>query len=359
MKRNSSPVIVVFLAVISLTCISIGTSYSYLSKISVSTTAQTIVTGNLNATLSYTQITNAQVMPLSDEEGINQTTYAKVAISKQNVYTVFYTLNIGYSTDSLSSYGLTKSDLLPLEFVRIAIFDSASSTTPIAGPVSIAELPLLSVDTSDHYNDVYLLSFANFAAGSVNKTYYIKAWLNPETPDELDGKAILLDVNIEQVPLVGKSLYNLKGTVKVDGTAVSGATLSIQNNTIKATSSSGAYTLSNVPVGTYNLNIDYNNKSYETTVHIQSGASASVTTRAATTCSANEYLQNCAYTYYTTVNKLIKTNSLTSYSTVAPTSSYSVPASYVITGGESLAILDITGINININSSTGAVTLSK
>ncbi len=359
MKRNASPVIVVFLAVISLTCISIGTSYSYLSKISVSTTAQTIVTGNLNATLSYTQITNAQVMPLSDEEGINQTTYAKVAISKQNVYTVFYTLNIGYSTDSLSSYGLTKSDLLPLEFVRIAIFDSASSTTPIAGPVSIAELPLLSVDTSDHYNDVYLLSFANFAAGSVNKTYYIKAWLNPETPDELDGKAILLDVNIEQVPLVGKSLYNLKGTVKVDGTAVSGATLSIQNNTIKATSSSGAYTLSNVPVGTYNLNIDYNNKSYETTVHIQSGASASVTTRAATTCSANEYLQNCAYTYYTTVNKLIKTNSLTSYSTVAPTSSYSVPASYVITGGESLAILDITGINININSSTGAVTLSK
>ncbi len=359
MKRNASPVIVVFLAVISLTCISIGTSYSYLSKISVSTTAQTIVTGNLNATLSYTQITNAQVMPLSDEEGINQTTYAKVAISKQNVYTVFYTLNIGYSTDSLSSYGLTKSDLLPLEFVRIAIFDSASSTTPIAGPVSIAELPLLSVDTSDHYNDVYLLSFANFAAGSVNKTYYIKAWLNPETPDELDGKAILLDVNIEQVPLVGKSLYNLKGTVKVDGTAVSGATLSIQNNTIKATSSSGAYTLSNVPVGTYNLNIDYNNKSYETTVHIQSGASASVTTRAATTCSANEYLQNCAYTYYTTVNKLIKTNSLTSYSTVAPTSSYSAPASYVITGGESLAILDITGINININSSTGAVTLSK
>lgn len=359
MKRNASPVIVVFLAVISLTCISIGTSYSYLSKLSVSTTTQNITTGNLNATLSYTQITNAQVMPLSDEEGINQTTYAKVAISKTNKYTVFYTLNIGYSTDSLASYNFTEEDLLPMEFIRIAIFDSASSTTPIAGPVSIAELPLLSVNTSDHYKDVYLLSFANFAAGSASKTYYIKAWLNPETPNELDGKAVLLDVNIEQVPLVGKSLYNLKGTVKVDGTAVSGATLSIQNNTIKGTTSSGAFTLSNVPVGTYNLGITYNNNTYETTVHLQSGASASVVARAATTCSANEPLQNCAYTYYTTVNKLMKTNSLTSYSTVAPTSSYNVPASYVITGGESLAILDITGINININSSTGAVTLSK
>lgn len=359
MKRNASPLIVVFLAVISLTCISIGTSYSYLSKLSVTTATQNITTGNLNATLSYTQINNAQVTPLSDEDGINQTTYAKVAISKQNAYTVFYTLNIGYSIDSLSSYGITEDDLLPMEFVRIAIFDSASSTTPIAGPVSIAELPLLSVDTSDHYKDVYLLSFANFAAGSANKTYYIKAWLNPETPDELDGKAILLDVNIEQVPLVGKSLYNLKGTVKVDGTAVTGATLSIQNNTITATSSSGSFTLSNVPVGTYNLAITYNNKIYETTVHIQSGASASVTTRSATTCSANEPLQNCAYTYYTTVNKLIKTNSLTSYSTVVPSSAYSVPASYVITGGESLSILDIAGINININSSTEAVTLSK
>lgn len=358
-KENTSPLIVTILAVISLACISVGVSYSYLSKISTSNVTANIQTGNLNATLSYTQITDGQIVPLSDSDGVNQTSYAKVSISKNNQYTVFYTINISYSVDSLSSYGITTDDLLPLEFVRVALFDSIDSNTPLVGPISITELPLQSVDTTNHYKDVYTLSFGNFIAGSTTKDYYIKAWLDPITPEINEGKSILLDVNITQNPLVSTSIYNLSGNVTVDGESVTGAVVSLQNGVINSTTSSGAFTLTNVPIGTYNLSVNYNNNKYETTINVSSGSSASVSARSSATCESGSYLQNCAFTYFTTVDKIVKMNSITSGSNTQLTSSYILPTSYLITGEESISVLDISNINIEVSTTSNSVTLSK
>lgn len=361
MKRKGMMIVTIF-AIISFACVSLGTSYAFISKLSSNTVNQNIKTGNLNATLSYTTLTNAEIVPLTDEEGINQTTYAKLSVSKNNQYTVFYSINFSYSVKSIPS-GSAKEDLVPLEFVRIAVFDSESSTTPIVGPVSITELPLSSVDTSDHYNDVYLLSYANFAASSDSKTYYIKAWLDPNTPDEFDEKLIYLDASINQEPLIAKSLYNLSGTVKNGSSAVSGAVISIQNNDMKnkstvTTASDGTFSLSSVPNGTYNLIVTYSGNTYETTIHVQNGDTSLVSTRSATTCAAGSYLQACAYTNYTTVSKIINYSSYVGYSNSALTSSVNVPPSYVVQGLDSISVQNITGINVTLNADK-TLTLSK
>ena len=93
MKKDTNVIIVVILVVISFACLSVGTSYAYLSTVSVGGT-QNITTGNLSDNLTINGMENVEISPMSDEEGVNQTTYAKVAIDKNNQYTVFYSLSL-------------------------------------------------------------------------------------------------------------------------------------------------------------------------------------------------------------------------------------------------------------------------
>ena len=164
MKKDTNVIIVVILVVISFACLSVGTSYAYLSTVSVGGT-QNITTGNLSANLTINGMENVEISPMSDEEGVNQTTYAKVAIDKNNQYTVFYSLSLAYSMSSLPNT-ITKDDLLPLDFIKVAVFasdtDSIASAVQISDPVKITELPMQSVDTTDHYNDEYMLTFNTF-----------------------------------------------------------------------------------------------------------------------------------------------------------------------------------------------------
>lgn len=362
MKKDTNVIIVVFLVVISFACLSIGTAYAYLSTVSVGGT-QNITTGNLSANLTINGMENVEIAPMSDEEGLNQTTYAKVVIDKNNQYTVFYSLNLSYSMDSLPST-LTKDDLLPLDFIKVAVFasdtDSIASAVQISDPVKITELPMQSVDTTDHYNDEYMLTFNTFKVQSDKKYYFIKAWLVQDTPDTLDGKYIYLDANVNQEPLVSKSLYNFTNiSVSLDTTALSsGYTIKLQKGAITGTTS-----LTNVPTGTYLLEVVYNGNTYSTTVKIKevddTNTTEGVSTLSGKTCGANEPLQNCAYTYYTTIDKLIRKNDITTYSNVNPTTSYNVPNSYVIVGKDSLGVSEISGLKLTLNSSDYSITLSK
>lgn len=362
MKKDVNVIVVVFLVVISFACLSIGTAYAYLSTVSVGGT-QNITTGNLTANLTINGMENVEIVPMSDEEGLNQTTYAKVVIDKNNQYTVFYSLNLSYSLDSLQS-SVTTDDLLPLDFIKVAVFasdtDSISDATQVTSAVKITELPMQSVDTTNHYNDEYMLTFNTFKVQSDSKYYFIKAWLVQETPDTLDGKYIYLDVNVNQEPLVSKSLYNFTNiSVSLDSTALSsGYTINLQKGTITGTTS-----LSNVPTGTYLLEVVYNGNTYSTTVKIKeiddTNTVQGVSSLSGNTCSANEPLQNCAYTYYTTVDKLIRKNDITTYSNVNPTVSYNVPNSYVIVGVDSLGATEINGLKLTLNSSDYSITLSK
>ena len=243
---------------------------------------------------------NVEISPMSDEEGVNQTTYAKVAIDKNNQYTVFYSLSLAYSMSSLPNT-ITKDGLLPLDFIKVAVFasdtDSIASAVQISDPVKITELPMQSVDTTDHYNDEYMLTFNTFKVQTDKKYYFIKAWLVPETPEILDEKYIYLDANVNQEPLISKSLYNFTNISVINGntTLSSGYTIKLQKGAISGTTS-----LSNVPTGTYLLEVVYNGNTYSTTVKIKeiddANTTEGVSTLSGKTCGANEPLQNCAYT---------------------------------------------------------------
>ena len=96
--------------------------------------------------------------------------------------------------------------------------------------------------------------------------YFIKSWLVPESPEILDEKYIYLDANVNQEPLISKSLYNFTNISVIDGstTLSSGYTIKLQKGAITGTTS-----LSNVPTGTYLLEVVYNGNTYSTTVKIK------------------------------------------------------------------------------------------
>jgi len=346
-NKKAAVILVVLMAVISFTCLSLGFSYAYLYRVRVSENSQVINTGNLTATLEYSSY-DSFLSSVSDTQGLSLNEYGTLTISKENVYSVYYVLNIAYDINSIPS-GYVKEDLIPMEYIRVALFDSNNDL--VIGPCSIADLPIESVDVNNHYNDRYILSFGNFSAGNDSETYKLKVWLDNNIPFNYDGGIVYLNMDVTQKPLKTISLYNLSGSVKLDGAAASNAEVILQEGTIKTTTdSSGNFSLSNVPVGTHNVKIIYNEVEYLTTIHVQSGAQVSINATTPASGQIGDYMQNAAFTYYTTPNKIIRKNAITTTSNESVTQSYTVPTSYVITGLESLSVLDISNISISLNS---------
>lgn len=350
MNRQRSIILVAIMAIVSLVSITIGISYSYLSRLSIGGTSQNIQTGNLSATVTYTPLASTALESLSDSDGINQTSYATISIAKDNQYSVLYSIVLSYSLDSIPGELLPiEYGVVPFENVRVALFDTSNLTTPIAGPVSIGDLPIYSY--SSQFDFSHLLYFKNVPSGSSNTTYAIKMWLDENISPEFDNMHTLVDVNVLEESYVGKSVYNISGTVSVPGSNDgSGAIVSLQNGAITTTSTAGgAYTLTGVPEGTYNLSILYDGKEYKTNVHIQSGSSVSVSSGnpAGMPCEDDPY-PSCADTFFTTPYRIMKFNGFTSTansnSFIAPDTAYNVPSSFVITGAESLSVLNISGV---------------
>lgn len=349
---------VILMAFFSFSCLTVSISYAFLSRIKVSNNTQVITTGNLNSTISYEPSNTVILGTMSDSQGLNQTDMAVVSITKDNIYSVFYTVDISYSVDSIP-VTKTVSDLIPLEYVRVALFNDASND-PIAGPVSITDLPLKSVDENSLYNDKYTLSYGMLNSGVDYETFRLKAWLDPAISSEFDSYVIYLELHVDQEPLLSRSLYNISGVVSSGGNPVNGALVSIQNGATTAiTASNGTYTLSNVPTGTYTLTVTNGDNKYETTINIRYDQTISLSTIGPNTGSANTYLQNSAFTYYTTPGRILRNNSLTINTNQQSNSIYAIPASYVLTGLESISVLAISNLNMALsNTDTLTLTLS-
>lgn len=350
--RNTSLILVFIMAIASFACLSVSLTYSYIVK-SDAGGVQNITTDDLEALVTHQSI-DLGIVALSDEDGLAQSEMGNITITKDNNYTVLYSINISFDSD-LGDY--SQSDLLPPEYIKLALFQYNSDgttlpSTPLAGPVRMADLPVFSVDSTNPYKTVYILGISYFNAGSDNSKYALKVWADEDTPEDYEGKIVKLDATIHQETMISKSLYNLSGTVKNGSTSVSGATVELQNgNHSTTTDSSGNFTLSNVPEGTYNLKIINGGNVAETTVHIQSGSAISITKLTPSLASGSHYLTNEALTYYTTPYKIKNANSLTS-STMTSANITTMPSSYVITGLKSIGVLDITNIKIDIGSST-------
>ncbi|MBQ6841525.1 MAG: carboxypeptidase regulatory-like domain-containing protein [Bacilli bacterium] len=355
MKNNRyAPILVVILALISFLCLSFGVSYSYVTRSRVNANAVVVTTSDLtsSATISSASFT---LTSMTDEDGLAQGSEyaAKISFSKNNVYSVFYRINVGYSTASIPT-GYSTSDLIPLEYIRVALYTMSGdviSSEPIVGPVSIADLPLSYVDSSNIFNSTYFLDYGTFATGSASAKYALKLWIDIDTPEKYDDKIVYIGVTTTSETKVSKSFFNISGTV-VDssGTAVSGAKVSFHNNKITSTTAStGAYTLNNVPSGTYTISVTYNGVEYKTPVYIQGGAANAVLKLGDVSAAAGTYLPSVALTNYSTPGFILDNTSLTTTSVQAAGAAYTVPGSYKITGIDSLTTQSLN-LKLTLNS---------
>ena len=360
MKDNKTIlVIVMILGVMAFISLTVKVSYSFVMQSSSASNVVTITTGNLSSNLSYEPVNNVIISSMSDSDGNNQSDYAQVLISKNNIYSVFYNINIGYETASVNN----TANLVPLEYVKAALYSVdystgyITNTTPVVGPVRVADLPLYSIDTNNVFNDKYVLSFGTLAGNSQNIGYGLKVWIDSTAPDEYDGAELALGVTVEQETLVSQTFYNISGTVKdTSNNLVSGATVSLQNGLITATTNaSGAFTLTNVPTGTYNLTITYSENEYNGTIHIETGSSSSISWTSPTASASGTYLQSTGYTYYTTPYKIKKANSLTTTTNEVTSTTYTAPSAIKIVGIESLSTQNISGLSLKLGSNNTIV----
>ena len=357
-RNDKMFVTVMSIFIVSFIFLTFGFSYAFLTRSSGVNNIVSIRTGNITSDVSYdiTNTTNVKLSQMSDTEGLNQSNYAQINITKNSDYNEVYFLNMEYYT-SPGSF----AHLIPLENIKVALFEISNGSlgaNPIVGPVRINDLPIYYFDNSNIFDATYNVSFG-ILNNSNTRSYALKVWLDENTPTSFDEYYITLGARVIQETIVSHSTYNISGTVRVDGTPVTGANVKIQNNLVTSSTSNGNFTLSNIPTGTYNLAVDYNSLSYETNIHVQSGSSVSVTSTN-TTGTAGSYLQAPAYNYYTTPYKILKSNNnLTTTSNEATNDSYTTPTSYIITGIESVNIENISGIIIDINSSTGVISISK
>ena len=149
--------------------------------------------------------------------------------------------------------------------------------------------------------------------------------------------------------------YNLSGTI-TDGTNnLSGATISLQNGSLTSTtSSSGAFSLSGIYPGVYNVDITYNNVTYKGNLTVVEGTSVALSSMGSTFSGSNIY--NVANTYGTTLAKIISKNNIDTYSSAASISSGSLYPTYKLTGAASASI---SGIKIALNTTNNTYTMSK
>lgn len=354
MKNNKHmPIVVLIVALISLGCLSLGVAYSFVTRSRVSGTALVITSGNLTSTVEY-EAANFMLTSMEDEEGLHQDDYGVITVTKDNVYTVFYTLNIGYAVDSLTS-GQSVGNLLPMEYIKVALFSMSGDTvgsTPIVGPVSLSDLIVSEIDSDSNFRNKYLLHFNRFSAGQDSDKYALKVWIDKNTPDTYDESLIYLSVNVDQETLVSKTFYNLSGTiVDSNGAAISDSyRINFNYGSWGSDNTGGTWQINYIPTGTYPISITYGGVEYKSSIHIKTGDSVNLQSTGGATGATNTYIQRSAYTYYATPKMILQANNLTTTTNQLTTTTYTIPQAYVLTGKESLSTISISNIKITLNA---------
>jgi len=210
----------VIIWVITLTIVSIGFSYAAFFSVKTNKNNQTITTGDLS--VSYgggsTSIARTDMLPMSDEEGMNQGEASIIYLQNNGTLDLNYNLTIGYDLEELSKSNFGENDkLTPLNYVRIAVYDykSATNSTLICGPLSVTDLATYSIDTTNMKNNRYSILFDSLGTVSNNiKTYQIKIWLSETAPSSVSESYFYINSEIVSEAQNTKMAYTINGTLK-------------------------------------------------------------------------------------------------------------------------------------------------
>lgn len=359
MLKNQKVVIAIW--VFALTLVTIGFSYSAFFTVKTNKNNQTVTTGNLSVGYggSSSSVTKTNMLPLSDFEGLSQSETSVIYIQNNGSIDADFVLTIGYDMASFlarSDYSATDK-LTPIDYIKVAVYeyDGASGSTLVSGPLTLADLPVYEVDTADSRNNRYALLIGSLGVTSdTTKTYQIKMWLSAKATPSTSRSYFYVNSEVVAEASDTKMAYNVTGKVlDASGVAISGAEVSIQNNSLKATTSStGEFTINGLLPNTYNLDITYNEVVYQGNLTIREGSAVSLTSMGSTfTPSSGLTLAGAAYTYGTTINKIMSANNITGNSDSFAFSSgpYNLMSSYILTGGSNQGIKTL---NITLGEST-------
>lgn len=357
---------VMALCVFGLTMASIGFTYASFFSIKTNTTNQSITTGTLNVTYGTDSSVinkNSDLTPMNDEMGLRESDASVIYIQNTGSLNSTYVLTLGYDmTNFTSRSGYSESDeLTPLDYVMVAVYEYhgvGEEDTLVSGPVAVGDLPIFSLNSSDSRYNRYALLFDTLGGTTTTdntKTYKVKAWLSDKAIPSASYTYFYVNAEIVAEVENAKMKYNLSGTLTDGSNALSGATISVQNNSVVATTSStGTFTLNGLYPGTYNVDITYDNVTYSGNLTVEEGTSVSLASLGSTFSGTDIY--NVAYTYGTTLAKLIKVNNLDTYSSKATISSGSLAPTYKFVGaGEE----NISGISISLDTTNKTYTMNK
>jgi len=351
--------------VFCLAMATIGISYASFFTVKTNTTNQSITTGSLSVSFptGTSSITGSTSMAtMSDEAGMEQSTASVIYIQNTGNLDSTYVLNVGY--DMANYTGGDTEVLTPPDYIMMAVYEYDSSTTNetlIVGPISMADLAVYSLNATDSRYNRYALLYDTLGSTSTStntKTYKIKIWLSDKAVPSVSYTYFYVNAEVVAEVEKAKMFYNLSGTL-TDGTNVlSGATISIQNNSyVTTTSSTGTFTIPKLYPGVYNVDITYNSVVYSGNLTVVEGTSESFASMGSTFSGSDIFA--VASTYGTTISKILKKNNISiasTYSTVASISSGNLYPTYKFTGA---ATEDVSGIKIALDTANGTYTMSK
>ena len=339
-KFYQNKTLFIIVCVICLSSLTIGVSYSAFFSVKTNSVNQTIQTGTLTVTYSGNTAVLAYdtIEPLTDEEGMAQTANRIVTVQNTSTIDSKYTVTVGYDMTSFlarADYN-ANDELTPIEYARLAIYeyDTTNSTSTLIGsPISISELPIYELNSSDsRYNRYSLLidTVGNTTSGNATKTYQIKIWLSDDATAAATDTYFYFNTEVVARPDGDTLNYTINGILQNEsGTAISGATISLHNGSIVTTTgTNGAFTLENVPVGTYNLDITASNVRYQANLTVSEGATKDIKILGTSFSATNSDIYSKTYQYKTTTEKIIDVNdiiditsgiSLNGYYVLAPT----------------------------------------
>ncbi len=368
MKRLKKNTIYLFLGVIAFTITTIGYSYAIFFSIDSSTLEQQISAGDLQVAFnnSSTSITRNSMLPTSDADGLAASSASTIYLQNNGSTdsTAFFTVKYDYESFTSDADYTADSMLIPLEFLRAAVFvydDVAGQMVQASDVFTLSELPVYTVDTSNYYNNAYRLYFANIeksTSGNNAQTYSIKVWLDENAPEYIRDYKLYLNVNVIAQVKDSTSNYNLSGTLNVNSSPVANATISLMNGALKATTdANGNYTFNGIPEALYTLDITTSTTKYETTFKLEEGDELKNSTYVNThTVNGNTTFSSLAYTYGTSLHKLKEINNIfdnTNEIVLTDGQVLTLPKVYIITGGNNLDI----NVNIDVDNE-GVINLS-
>ncbi len=365
-SRNFFIAACVFVLTISV----IGFSYASFFTVKTNTNNQTVTTGTL--AVSYggqsSAIQKNSMTSISDEAGLAQGEASVIYIQNTGSLDSTFTLNVGYDMENfLGRSGYSDTDMLtPLDYIKIAVYEynGINDETLIVGPITIADLPIYSVNSSDsRYNRYAILfdSVGSTTSGNATKTYRVKMWLSDKAIPAASYSYFYVDTQIVAEVENAKMSYNFAGTLRdTNGSALNGATISLQNNSlVTTTDSTGAFTLNGIYPGVYNLDITYNNVTYSGNLTVEEGTSNSLTSLGSSfNGSASTSIYSVADTYKTTLSKIINRNNINTYANAfsfADGTVYNLAPTYKFIGGASA---DVSGLSIVLDTTNNNFTMA-